>query len=201
MSHLAEILSREAKNDDQKTTLHTMPQTPILIVLRGNSGSGKSSVAKALRQRFGYGMAWIEQDYIRRILLREPDQADASNIELIAMNVRFALQNNYHVVLEGILDAELYSNMIHCLYTEYTKQCFFYYFDLPFSETERRHATRPQKQEFSTEQMKSWYKQRDFLPFIEEKTLHSEYSLESIVQMILNDTQLHSSSNFNQSTR
>lgn len=43
--------------------------TSPLIVLRGNSGSGKSSVARALRERYGYGLAWVEQD---RIICGEP---------------------------------------------------------------------------------------------------------------------------------
>ena len=42
-----------------------------LIVLRGNSGSGKSTVAKALREAYGRGVAWVSQDLIRRTILRE----------------------------------------------------------------------------------------------------------------------------------
>src|SRR5215469_16547178 len=45
-----------------------------LIVLRGNSGSGKSTVAKALREVYGRGVAWVSQDLIRRIILKEKDQ-------------------------------------------------------------------------------------------------------------------------------
>ena len=44
-----------------------------LIVLRGNSGSGKSTVARAVRERYGRGCALVEQDYLRRIVLRELD--------------------------------------------------------------------------------------------------------------------------------
>lgn len=42
-----------------------------LIVIRGNSGSGKSTVAKALRETYGSGVAWVSQDLIRRIILKE----------------------------------------------------------------------------------------------------------------------------------
>ena len=70
-----------------------MKAPPRLIVLRGNSGSGKSSVARALRERSGYGMAWVEQDHLRRVLLREHDVPDGKNIELIALNVRYALEH------------------------------------------------------------------------------------------------------------
>lgn len=49
-----------------------------LIVLRGNSGSGKSSVAMVLREAYGRGLAWVSQDLIRRIILRERDRPGRS---------------------------------------------------------------------------------------------------------------------------
>lgn len=37
-----------------------------LIILRGNSGSGKTTVAKELQKKFGYNTMLISQDEIRR---------------------------------------------------------------------------------------------------------------------------------------
>lgn len=54
-----------------------------LIVLRGNSASGKSSVAAGLRDRFGRGLAVVGQDNLRRTVLRERDRPGAANIGLI----------------------------------------------------------------------------------------------------------------------
>ena len=39
-----------------------------LIVLRGNSGSGKSSVAAGVRARYGRGIALVGQDNLRRFV-------------------------------------------------------------------------------------------------------------------------------------
>ncbi|WP_182903868.1 hypothetical protein [Microbispora sp. H10830] len=39
-----------------------------LIVLRGNSGSGKTSVARAVRAAYGRGLALVCQDVVRREL-------------------------------------------------------------------------------------------------------------------------------------
>jgi len=83
-----------------------------LVVLRGNSGSGKSTVATLLRDRIGRGVAWVEQDYIRRILLREHDRPDATNIGLLGHTVRYALDAGYHVILEGILNSGRYAAML-----------------------------------------------------------------------------------------
>ena len=44
---------------------------PKLIVLRGNSGSGKTTVAKELQKRFGRNTMLISQDVVRRDMLKE----------------------------------------------------------------------------------------------------------------------------------
>lgn len=44
-----------------------------LIILRGNSGSGKTTVAKELQNRFGKNTMLISQDVIRRDMLKVKD--------------------------------------------------------------------------------------------------------------------------------
>ena len=44
-----------------------------LIILRGNSGSGKSTIAKELQSRFGTNTMLISQDVIRRDMLKVKD--------------------------------------------------------------------------------------------------------------------------------
>lgn len=165
-----------------------MSRKGVLIVLRGNSGSGKSSLARALRQQYGYGLAWVEQDYLRRTLLHEHDIPDGQNIGLIELNVRYALNAGYVTVLEGILYALHYGEMLSRLHADFGGH--WYSFALPFEETAKRHATRPQAQEFTTEMMKSWYRERDLLPFVQEGIITPESSLQDTVQRVLRDTGL-----------
>ena len=165
-----------------------MPEVPVLIVLRGNSGSGKSSVARALRERFGYGMAWVEQDQLRRILLRESDVPHGSNIGLIELNVRYALEAGYVTVLEGILYSLHYGEMLSRLQADYGGH--WYYFKLPFEETVKRHATRPQAQQFVPEQMQGWYHESDRLSFVQERIITPESSLDDTVNRIFLDASL-----------
>ena len=172
-----------------------MTVPPQLIVLRGNSGSGKSSVARALRERYGYGMAWVEQDHLRRVLLRERDVPDGKNIELIALNVRYALEHGYHVILEGILTTRHYGPMLERLYREARESSHFYRFDLPFGETVRRHATRPQAREFGAEMMRGWYQDCDRLAFVEERLISAGSSLEATVERLWNETGLQHAHN------
>ena len=44
---------------------------PKLIILRGNSGSGKTTGAKELQKRFGRNTMLISQDVVRRDMLKE----------------------------------------------------------------------------------------------------------------------------------
>jgi predicted kinase len=74
-----------------------------LVILRGNSASGKSTIAKLLRERLGRGVAWVEQDYLRRTVLREHDRPGLPNIGLIDMVARYALDAGYHVIAAAFL--------------------------------------------------------------------------------------------------
>ena len=165
-----------------------MSSAPTLIVLRGNSASGKSTVAQALRGGYGYGLAWVEQDYLRRILLREHDVAGGRNIALIDLNVLYALAAGYHVVLEGILYARHYGQMLRALHHDFGGH--WYYFDLPFEETLRRHATRPLSAHVGEEILRGWFQERDLLPFVEEGLILPAQSVEASVERILGETDL-----------
>lgn len=47
---------------------------PKLIILRGNSGSGKTTIANALHQRLKEQSLLISQDVVRREMLRVKDE-------------------------------------------------------------------------------------------------------------------------------
>lgn len=84
-----------------------------LVLLRGPSASGKSSVAQGVRDRFGRGLAIVGQDYLRRIVLRERDVKGGANIGLIDRVARYALDTaGYHTVIEGIFTADRYGEML-----------------------------------------------------------------------------------------
>lgn len=73
------------------STVNVGTEETRLIVLRGNSASGKSSVAAGLRDSFGRGLAVVGQDNLRRTVLRERDRPGAANIGLIDLTARYAL--------------------------------------------------------------------------------------------------------------
>ena len=46
-----------------------------LIILRGNSGCGKTTTAKLLQKEYGYGTMLVSQDVVRREMLHVKDEA------------------------------------------------------------------------------------------------------------------------------
>ncbi|GAA3744247.1 kinase [Micromonospora maritima] len=156
----------------------------ILVCVRGNSGSGKSSIARELRRRHGRGCALVEQDYLRRIVLRERDRPGGAAPALIAQTVRFALDHGYHVVLEGILHTGRHRSMLTALRDGHRGRSLFCYLDVSLPETLRRHLTRPQAGEFTAEQMRGWYAAHDVMGWPDELVLPESTGLDEAVEAI-----------------
>lgn len=155
--------------------------------MRGNSGSGKTSVALAVRSRLGRTCALVQQDVLRRTVLRERDIPDGVNIGLITVVARYALDHGYHVIVEGILHAERYAGMLTELAEDHRGSTAFYYLDVSFEESVERHATRPQATEFGAEDMREWYRANDLLGVSGERVVAQSSTLAATTSQILND--------------
>jgi predicted kinase len=158
-----------------------------LIVIRGNSGSGKTSIARAIRARYGRGCALIEQDYFRRIVLREHDSIASTGIapELIGTAAGLALDRGYHVVLEGILSTARYLPMLRDLLAAHHGESHLFYLDVSYDETVRRHATRSLANGVTPEQMRGWYRPHDVLGIAGEHVIAESSTLVETVAHIL----------------
>lgn len=155
-----------------------------LIVLRGNSGSGKSTVAATLRSRFGHGLAIIEQDYVRRVVCREDNGPAAVNNDLIDLMARKLLDERYHVVVEGILHANFYEGMLARLLADHRGDNFAGYFDVPLEETLVRHRTKPLAVVVPEDQVRSWYAENDRLSALRETNILMRHSPDQVVDQI-----------------
>jgi predicted kinase len=161
-----------------------------LIVVRGNSGSGKSSVAQQLRKVHGRGLAWVEQDYVRRTMLNELEPPEAANLAMIEQITRTALRQGFHTVLDGIFHSVVYGELLARLAREHDGPAYFYHLDVPLDETIRRHATRDKAQLFPADHLRDWYRDRDLLREPEETVIDHTSSLDDTVERILTDTGL-----------
>lgn len=174
----------EAKRGFCVMKMRMMSNGTKLIVLRGPSGSGKSAVAKAVRATQGHAMALVEQDYLRRILLKEKDIPGGVNIELIKRTAIFVLENSYNVIMEGIFDASRYEEMFDELLALHPENNFCFYFDISLEETLRRHKYKPNKNDFGEAEMRSWYKKEDFLPCLNEVVIPESNTLDESIRFI-----------------
>ena len=159
-----------------------------IIILRGNSGSGKTTVARALQKKFGYNTMMISQDEIRRNILWVKDGVDTKALPLMIELIKYGYEHCDVVILEGIMYDEWYSPLFKTANELYGMDIYAYYFDIPFEETVRRHNTRDKKQEFGEEDMHRWWREKDFSSVFNEKIITSDIDADSIVEMIYMDS-------------
>lgn len=161
------------------------------MVIRGNSGSGKSTTAREVRRRYGRGAALIEQDHVRRIVLREHGDVDEPVApRLITVMARSALDAGYHVILEGILSAGSYGPLLRALVTEHPGPAATFWMQVGFDETVRRHERRDPPIPVTAAMMRAWYTDRDLLGVPGEQVIDETVGFEEAVTTILHTSGL-----------
>lgn len=133
-----------------------------LIIIRGNSASGKTALAEACRERLGATQTLVlSQDVIRRQILHTHDHTGTPAIGLIAALVEFGRQHYRYVILEGILRRDVYGRLLKTLMKNGWTASYVYYLDIPFTETCER--DRQKTQPFGERALKSWWRPDDEL--------------------------------------
>ena len=160
---------------------------PTLILLRGNSGSGKTTVARALQRRLGRGTLLLSQDAIRREMLYASDGPDTPAIPLLSHLLEYGAAHCPAVILEGILTAQWYAPVFHAAQQRFGDRISAWYFDLPFEETLRRHQTKPNRADFGEADMRRWWREKDYIGFLPEHTLTADISEAQILERICAD--------------
>ncbi len=155
-----------------------------LIILRGNSGSGKTTIAKELQKKFGRNTMLISQDVIRRDMLKVKDGQNTEAIPLMKELLIYGRSHSKVVILEGIMYADWYRPLFELAVQLYGNSIYAYYFDLPFEETFKRHQSKPNCNDFGEEEMRRWWREKDFSEVLSEKSITSEKDAGSIVAEI-----------------
>lgn len=156
-----------------------------IIVLRGNSGCGKTTISKELQRHFGHGTLLISQDMVRREMLYVKDGPETKAIDLLIGLVKYGKENCTTVILEGILYADWYQRLFEAVIEEFGSNIQAYYFDIPFEETLLRHRTKPNAGEFGEVEMKRWWREKDYLGIIPESLITKDMTAGEIVKMII----------------
>ena len=156
-----------------------------LIIIRGNSGSGKTTIAKTLQKHLGSGTLFISQDTIRRDMLNIRDRKGNLSIDLIRQIAEYGMGKCEFVILEGILSKQRYGEMLHDLIHFYHGKVHIYYFDLSFEETVKRHNSRPKRMEFGEDSLWSWWNPKDYLGWTREVLLTDDMSQEDVMKLMI----------------
>ncbi|MGI5191181.1 kinase [Promicromonospora sp. CA-289599] len=122
---------------------------------------------------------------MRRTLLWEKDTPGALNISLIDATARHALDAGYGVVVEGIMHEARYGDMLRGLVTDHAGVSAVVYLDVPFEETVRRHAGRPQATHFTPEEMAEWWTPDDRLGLDHEIVLGPDTTAQEAIDRLL----------------
>lgn len=160
----------------------------MLIVLRGDSGSGKTTVARELQHERGRDqVAVISQDVVRREVLWARDRAGNPAIDLIGLMARYALERGLSVIVEGILHPERYGDMLLDLTRGHRGTTLAYFWDLPFDETLRRHATKSNANEFGENEMRAWWYGTALVDGLDEVRIGAHESLAATLERVRAD--------------
>lgn len=163
-----------------------------LIVIRGNSGSGKSTIAGQLHS-MNEDSILIEQDYY--IKYSSKDAAlDLQRKQRIFRDVRQALGSYGLVILEGVFDSRRYWQYFDELVCDHPDDNYFAYLDVSFEETLRRHELRDKRHEFGRQEMLGWYALHDHLGYECETVIGEDKRIDESVDLIAEIAQLPSGS-------
>ncbi|WP_173108151.1 kinase [Bacillus sp. KH172YL63] len=154
-----------------------------LIILRGNSASGKTTIANRLQEHYGHGTLLVSQDTVRRNMLKVHDRDGNLSIELIRQITEYGKGKCEVVILEGILSSARYGDMLKDLIEYFNGRALVYYFDLTFEETLRRHRTKGA--DFGEELLARWWIPKDFLGVQGETAIGAELSEDEVLDRIV----------------
>lgn len=158
------------------------PRPPQLVVIRGNSASGKTTVSRMLIHAATQPAAYVSQDVLRRDILREGGERAGDSVGLIDVVTRWLLASGYNVVLDGILSRKSHGYLLHALARDWPTH--FVYFDLPIEETIRRHGTKSLA-EVDEAQLHKWFRSHDALGVEGEWIFGEQRSAEQIVASVI----------------
>lgn len=130
-------------------------------------------------------MAVLGQDQLRREILHVAEESGNFTVDYLDLSARFALDRGLHVVVEGLLYADIYGAMLAQLVADHSGVTRCYRFDLDFAETVRRHSTKPQASEYGADTMRGWWRDADRLPGVDEHLIGPAVSLADATDQVL----------------
>lgn len=159
-----------------------------LIILRGNSASGKTTAARLLQEKIGPNTMLISHDMVRMQILHVWSKEGIEKSQPLMIELlKYGKRNSEVTIVEGILPSKDYGPLFEAAVEEYGDNIYSYYWDIPFEETLIRHNTKPNPNNYGEEEMRRWWREKDYLDIIPQTILGKDLSLEDAVDLIYQD--------------
>ncbi|KRL01098.1 hypothetical protein FC81_GL001237 [Liquorilactobacillus capillatus DSM 19910] len=129
--------------------------------MRGNSGSGKTTTAKSLKEFLSPRVLLLSQDVLRKQMLAEPDHIGNMSIGLFKNIINWGTVNTDYIIIEGILKRSVYQSFLEALKQEYGPKLLNFYFNISFKETVTRNNLKALP--FSEQILTQWWQNEDLL--------------------------------------
>ncbi|TMT00704.1 hypothetical protein FD690_04365 [Apilactobacillus kunkeei] len=149
---------------------------PVLIVLRGNAVTGKTSVASALQERLGTTKVMLVQQDIT-------EKHTDTQIPMIQKLVNYGKKHFHYVILDGVLSKEVYGEMLHSFIEDFGSHQLVYYFNDSFEQTLKHNEQKIQPHDIT--KLKSWWTDSDILSVEDIKLENGE--IEEYTNQIIDD--------------
>lgn len=127
-----------------------------LIILRGPSGVGKSTVAQALLGRTTRPTVLVDLDYYRFSFVNPPHEDHNLEYEMSASDILIGLQLGFDVIFDGNFTAAAHDPFLAKLLRAHPEETYLFYLDASLDETLKRHETKSHPR-ISKEKMKEVY--------------------------------------------
>lgn len=126
----------------------------------------------------------ISQDVIRKDILGVKDGENTLALPLMQELLLYGHRYSEIVILEGILHSDWYQPLFELAIQLYKTEVYAYYFAIPFKETLRRHKTKANCHDFGEDDMKRWWREKDFSSMLKERVITSDKDQQGIVAEI-----------------
>lgn len=160
---------------------------PVLILLRGPSASGKSTIANKLREKLTGNVAVLEFDTFRNEILGLKGDYYPAATEMYISNSKICTENGYSVILDGIFRDDENNSNLKRLIRKVRVECFLFYFDITLEETLERQKTRAKQIE--ERKIREWFYKPDALGVDNEHKIASSLTTTETVDYIVKTIQ------------
>lgn len=128
-----------------------------LIIIRGPSGVGKSTVAEALMERANRPTVLVDLDHYRFSFVNPPKTDHDLEYEMSASDVLIGLRLGFDVIFDGNFTANADDPFLEKLLAAHPEDNYLFYLDATLHETLMRHETKANPR-IDTGKMKEVYK-------------------------------------------